>query len=88
VRAKRLDLVTTRPGWTAAVYAAKGGEAPEDIDGWTKISADTTVDQDERIQLDPGRESFRLYLVWITALPESEEPDGDKAAISELTLRR
>ncbi|MDQ4049442.1 MAG: protein kinase [Actinomycetota bacterium] len=87
VAAKRLDLVTTRPGWTAAIYAANGSEAPEDIAGWTKISRDTTVEQDERIPLRTGGTRFRLYLVWITALPQGAE-GGDKAAISELTLRR
>ena len=88
VAAKRLDLVTTRPGWTAAIYAASGPEEPEDIAGWTKISEDAAVDQDERIPLRTGRARFRLYLVWITALPDGEEAEGDKAAISELTLRR
>ena len=87
VAAKRLDLVTTRPGWTAAVYGAEGPDAPDEIVGWTKISGDTTVDQDERIALRTGAE-FRFYLVWITDLPGGDEPGGDKAAISELTLRR
>jgi len=88
VAAKRLDLVTTRPGWTAAIYAAEGPEPPPDVGGWTKVSADTTVDQDERIPLRTRGRRFRLYLVWITALPDGGEENGDKAAISELTLRR
>jgi serine/threonine-protein kinase len=88
VAGKRLDLVTTRPGWTAAVYAAPGPEAPDDIDGWTKVSRDTTVDQDERIPLRAGRARYRLYLVWVTALPQGGDGEGEKASISELTLRR
>ena len=88
VAAKRVDLVTTRPGWTTSIYAAKGTEAPGDIVGWTKVSRDTRVDEDERIPLRTGGTKFRFYLVWITALPAKGEAGGDKAAISELTLRR
>ena len=88
VAAKRLDLVTTRPGWTAGIYAARGPDPPPDVTGWTKVSRDTKVDQDERIPLRTGRTRFRLYLVWITALPQGDGEEGDSAAISELTLRR
>ena len=62
-------------------YAAK--DAPENIDGWSKVSGDTQAIQDARIRLDTGGRRFRYYLVWITSLPEEK-----KAAIAELTLRR
>ena len=88
VAAKRLDLVTTRPGWTTSIYAASGAKAPQDIIGWTKVSRDTVVDQDERIPLRTGATRFRFYLVWVTSLPKRDEAGGDKASISELTLRR
>ena len=81
VPAKRLDLVTPTPGFTASAYAAN--EVPEGIDGWSKVSDDTQVTQDARIRVDTGGKRFRYYLVWITSLPEDR-----KAAIAELTLRR
>jgi eukaryotic-like serine/threonine-protein kinase len=79
VAAKRLDVTTTTPGFTAAVYAAN--EVPDDLDGWTKVSTDTTVGQEQEIPLDTGGRRFRYYLFWVTALPE----DG-KATVKELTL--
>ena len=81
VAGRRIDLATPTPGFTASVYAANN--VPADIAGWSKVSEDTQVDQDERIRLDTRRKRYRYYLVWITALPE-----GDKAAIAELTLQR
>lgn len=81
VAARRIDLATPTPGFTASVYAAN--DVPGDIDGWSKVSDDTQVDQDERIRLDTQGKRLRYYLVWITRLPE-----GDKAAIAELTLQR
>ena len=40
-------------------------------------------DERQRVRLRPGTRDFRRYLVWITALPE-----GNRAAIQELTLFR
>jgi eukaryotic-like serine/threonine-protein kinase len=82
IAARRLDVVTSTPDFTAAVYGA-GDRVPEDVDGWTKLSSDTAVGQKEEIPLDTGGRSFRYYLLWITALPE----DG-KATVKELSLRR
>jgi tRNA A-37 threonylcarbamoyl transferase component Bud32 len=79
VAAKRVDVLTSSPGFTAAVYAAD--EVPDDIDGWTKVSTDTTVGKEQEIPLDTGGRRFRYYLLWITTLP----PSG-KATIKELTL--
>ncbi|MEJ7751052.1 MAG: hypothetical protein WKF32_06355, partial [Thermoleophilaceae bacterium] len=81
VKARRLDLTTATPGFTASVYAAN--KVPEDISGWSKVSEDTTVKQDARIAVDTLDRSYRYYLVWITELGENE-----KAEIQELTLRR
>jgi eukaryotic-like serine/threonine-protein kinase len=81
VAARRLTLTTSTPGFSASVYAAD--RVPEDIDGWRKVSADTTVEETARIKVDTLDQSFRYYLLWITDLGESE-----KAEIQELTLFR
>jgi serine/threonine-protein kinase len=78
--ARRLDVVSSKPGYTAAVYAA-GDEVPDDIDGWTKVSSDTEFGQEQEIPLDIGGKRFRYYLLWITALP-----DGGKAEIKDMSL--
>jgi hypothetical protein len=81
VLARRLDLATPTPGFTASAYAAN--DVPENINGWSKVSRDTRITEDAKIPLDTGGKRFRYYLVWITTLP-----DGKKAAIAELTLRK
>jgi serine/threonine protein kinase len=81
VAARQLDLVTSTPGFRAAVYAAN--TQPGGIGGWRKVSPTTTVNQDERIPLDTARRRFRYYLVWITRLP-----DSGKADIRELSLEK
>jgi serine/threonine-protein kinase len=79
VVARQVDLSTSTPGFTAAIYAS--AEVPDDIDGWTKVSVDRTIGQEQELALDTGGRRFRYYLLWITALP-----DGGKAAIKELAL--
>ncbi len=79
ISARRLDLTTPTPEFTASVYAAN--EVPEDITGWEKVSSDTQVSETERIALDPGDQRFRYYLLWITDLGEQE-----KVEIQELAL--
>jgi tRNA A-37 threonylcarbamoyl transferase component Bud32 len=79
VAARQVDVTTSTPGFTAAIYAAN--DVPDDIDGWTKISRDLTIGAEQEIPLDTGGQSFRYYLLWITELPE----DG-KAAVKELSV--
>ena len=81
IAARRFDLTTPTPGFTASVYAAN--EVPDDISGWEKVSRDTKASETERIALDPGDQKLRYYLLWITDLGEEE-----KAEIQELTLFR
>jgi hypothetical protein len=81
VAGRRLDLVTSRPGYEAEVFAAN--TVPDGIGGWTKVSGRTEVDETERIALDAAGRKFRNYLVWIVSLPP-----GNKADIRELSLRR
>jgi len=82
VAARALDIVTPTPGWTAEVYASE--DRPDDLASWTRISSPATVEEEQRIDLDSASKEFDYYLLWITALPEGEQ----KAAVSELTLRR
>jgi eukaryotic-like serine/threonine-protein kinase len=82
VAARRLDITTEEPGWTAEIYAARD-EVPEEIEGWEPVSGRTRVDETERIRLDTARTEFRYYLVWIV----DPLPDG-KATINELELLR
>ncbi len=79
--ARRLDLTTSTPGFTAAVYGAD--EVPDDIDGWQRLSRPAEVSQEERISLGTGPRPYRYYLVWITMLRPLE-----KAEIQELALYR
>jgi serine/threonine-protein kinase len=81
VVARRLDLTTPTPGFTASVYAAN--EVPEDISGWDKVSRDTKVTETDRIAIDTEGRKFRHYLLWITDLGGQE-----KAEVQELTLYR
>jgi serine/threonine-protein kinase len=81
VAARRVEVATSTPGFTAAVYAAN--EVPDDVDGWTKVSSDRSIGQEQELPLDTGGQSFRYYLLWIDELP-----DGGKAAIKELSVLR
>jgi hypothetical protein len=56
---------------------------PNSIGGWTKLSGNKTVKENQRFPLDAAQRRFRYYLVWITTLP----PEG-KARIQELSLKR
>jgi eukaryotic-like serine/threonine-protein kinase len=81
VAARQVDVTTSTPGFTAAIYASN--EVPDDIDGWTKVSSDLTIAAEQEIPLDTGGQSFRYYLLWITELP-----DDGRAAIKELSVLR
>jgi hypothetical protein len=82
VAARQLDLVTSTPGFTAAVYASDS--VPGGIEGWTKVSPTVRrVKENQAIQLDTAQREFRNYLLWISELPE-----GGKAVVKELSLKR
>jgi serine/threonine-protein kinase len=82
VAARALDIVTPTPGWSAEVYASE--DRPDELADWTRIGSAPTVEEGQRIDLDTAGQTFSYYLLWITALPEDEQ----KAAVSELSLRR
>jgi serine/threonine-protein kinase len=81
VAAKRLELISLTPGWTAEVYGASG-DAPPTLDGWGdpigRFEASTETDVNLRV---PAGRRYRHYLVWITKLP----PQG-KAQIETLRV--
>jgi len=80
VPARALKVTTSTPGFTASVYGSD--EVPDDIEGWTRLSAPARVGEEQTIRFDrTGR--YRRYLVWITKLPE-----GNKAALQEVNLYR
>jgi tRNA A-37 threonylcarbamoyl transferase component Bud32 len=81
VVARRLDLVTSTPGFEAEVYGAN--TVPGDIGGWTKVSKREKVKEKERISLGTRGRQYRYYLVWIVSLPS-----GNKADIRELSLKK
>jgi eukaryotic-like serine/threonine-protein kinase len=81
VAARQLDLVTSTPGFTATVYASDS--VPSRIERWTKVSPQVEVKENEAIPLDTARQEFRNYLLWISELPE-----GGKAVVKELSLKR
>jgi serine/threonine-protein kinase len=83
--ARQIEIRTPTPGWSGAVYAAKGARLPESIDSpdWTKVGTVTNATRRTRVDLDTAGEQFRWYLVWITDLGGRE-----KVAISEVYLYR
>jgi hypothetical protein len=81
VAARQLDIVTSTPGFTAAVYASDS--VPSRIERWTKVSPTVRVKENQSIQLDTAQQEFRNYLLWISELPE-----GGKAVVKELSLKR
>jgi eukaryotic-like serine/threonine-protein kinase len=81
IPARRLSLVTSTPGFRAAVYASN--TVPGSLRGWRKVSSTERVRERQVFQLDLGQgQEFQNYLVWISELP----PDEGKAKIEELRL--
>ena len=82
--ARQLDVVTSTPGFEAAVYALQ-----------RRARHDRRLDQGERhrdgrenqrFQLDTARRRFRYYLVWITELPRGRQGHAPGADAQEVTL--
>jgi len=81
ISARRLDLVSSTPGYHVVVYAAN--TVPGEVEDWTKVSTRTKVEETTKIPLDTAGRKFRYYLVWIVSLPP-----GNRADIRELSLRK
>jgi serine/threonine-protein kinase len=82
VKATAILIQTPEPGWKATIYGAPPGAVPEGIDGWTPLGGGTVEHKKQTFPLDTSGETYRYYLVWITALP----PDADAVEIGEATL--
>ena len=83
VVAKRMDIRTPTPGWTATIYAAQSGPPAKVGPGWTAVGRIDHAQASTKVKLS-STQPYRFYLVWITALP----PQGNHAAISDLSLFR
>jgi tRNA A-37 threonylcarbamoyl transferase component Bud32 len=81
VAARQMDIVTSTPGFRAAVYASNS--VPGGIGGWSKVSRTLRVKENQKFPLDTANQRLRNYLLWV-----SELPDGGRAVIKELSLKR
>jgi hypothetical protein len=90
VEARAIELQTSTPGYTAAIYASNdfqqlpyGASTPLTQRGWTQMAGPRTVAARTTITLsDPSDTRYRYYLIWITALP----PSSEVAEVEEATL--
>ncbi len=82
--ARALSLRTPTPGFTAAVYAARGASRPAAIGGWTRLTAPRKVAARTQFRFDTHGSRYRWYLLWISALP----PGSGKAEVAEIGLFR
>ena len=83
VAARALELRTSTPGWSGAIYAAENGP-PEELAGWRKLADLNDVKRRQEVKLDTGGRKERYYLVWISKLPEGVS----RVEISDLALDR
>jgi eukaryotic-like serine/threonine-protein kinase len=92
LRARAIEIQTSTPGFTAAVYAANAFdaglpyEAPQSLSerGWVQLAPPRAIPAQITIPLDTSGARLRYYLLWITHLP----PGSETAAVSGLTLFR
>ncbi|MEA2466006.1 MAG: eukaryotic-like serine/threonine-protein kinase, partial [Thermoleophilaceae bacterium] len=81
VAARRLEVLSTTPGWTAQVYAAPTTPAST-LAGWGRPIARLHGDRKETVALrTPAGQRYRSYLIWIEKLPP-----GGKVELSEVRL--
>jgi serine/threonine protein kinase len=81
VAARRMEAVSSTPGYTAAVYASN--DVPDDIGGWKKVSTTLTAKPRQSFALDTAGTRYSNYLLWITELP-----DGGKVSVKSLGLEK
>ena len=80
VAARRLEVLSTTPGWTAQVYAA---ETPATtLAGWGRPIARVRGEARSLVPLrTPAGQRYRSYLIWIEKIPT-----GGKVELSEVRL--
>jgi O-antigen ligase len=81
VVAEEVRLRLASPGSDVEVYAAPGAEeAPEEIEGWTRVGRASDLGTEATVRLEDHTPSS-LYLVWLTELPIEE---GGSDAVQEI----
>jgi serine/threonine-protein kinase len=71
VAARKLEVRSTTPGWSAQVYATTDAPATT-LSGWGQPVAKLSGTPREAVPLHtPAGEPFRSYLIWIDKLPTS-----------------
>jgi serine/threonine-protein kinase len=81
VAGRRLEVLSSTPGYQAAVYASN--RVPADVGGWEKVSTTLTAKPRQSFALDTAGTRYRNYLLWITELPE-----GGKVTVKSLGLEK
>jgi hypothetical protein len=86
VKAREMVVYTQTPGWRGQIW---GSNSPPDPDvfvtgpgGWVQLAQIRSMQNPQKIPLDPGSAGYRYYLVWITSLP----PGKNYAALNEIAL--
>ena len=85
VAARQIRVDSSTPGWSGAVYAARGGASPPatiDDPAWVQVGSIPSAARRTRVNLDTAGKQFRWYLVWIDGFASSQT----KVAISEIFL--
>ncbi|MGC9220300.1 MAG: protein kinase domain-containing protein [Solirubrobacteraceae bacterium] len=87
VRATRLDLLTSTPQFSAAIYASDTTPDPNSFarSRWKLLCSNSAVAADQRFTLASRRHpahAYRFFLVWITRLP----PNHDSATVNRIRL--
>ncbi len=82
VVADEVQLKLAGSGSDVEVYAAPGAdEAPEEIEGWTRVGRASDLGTEATIRLEDHTPSS-LYLIWLTKLPIEE---GGSDAVQEIS---
>ena len=82
VVAEEVRLRLASSGSDVEVYAAPGAEeAPEEIEGWTRVGRASDLGTEATVRLEDHTPSS-LYLVWLTKLPIEE---GGSDAVQEIS---
>ncbi len=81
---RRLDLTTSTPGWTGAVYAAPRGSLPQAFTdpAWQRVGSIPVARHDTRVNLDTGGRAYRWYLIWISRFA----PGQERVKINEVSM--
>ncbi|MCL2417836.1 MAG: protein kinase [Conexibacteraceae bacterium] len=87
-RAVRMTVDTITPGWAGTIYATDSTPDPNPggmtDSHWVKVGSASNVHSSEQFALNLGGHSYRHYLVWITALPATD----NYVSVNEIKLYR